>query len=427
MSNPDDIPILERPSFYDGQRLTANDLSAVQAFHRELHWLHTRSLHGWGIALGFAVSGAKGDRLVHIAPGYAVDCNGRDLIQSEPLQMPIPAVAGASDGGPITYYLTAAYAEDSSLPAQTQLGTCGSQGAIRRPEQPIIRWQDPNDTSPDSRYRRGEDIILATIQVQNCQLLKDVSLAEQRNAVPAQQPYIYAGQTPAGQTQWRFYPDTEPHVGVVTTVSTGSAGFRNVPRYQANVVGDRLFQSEADEGDMSSQFFADGYAQVAAMTAGSFDLRVLLPRGATVGQSGVDFVNGADINLLFAAIVSRAPAAVGSDLFARLLSQRTFVGLTFVVFSFAGEFPFPISITIESSDFDGMLNAIAQRNSTTVDALLEANGFTRDTFSVQINDRLVIPGATLDLNPAELVFQDRFLDQLNADSGWSVVWMGIEG
>ncbi|NJL22534.1 MAG: hypothetical protein HC895_19700 [Leptolyngbyaceae cyanobacterium SM1_3_5] len=136
MTLSDDIPILDRPSFFDGQRLTAADLTAVQAFHRELRWLHNRSLHSWGIAFGYAVSGLKGDRAVQLAPGYAVDCNGRDLIQSQPLTLAIPAVAGASDGGSVTYYLTASYADDSSLTPQTQSGLCGTAGAVRRSEQP---------------------------------------------------------------------------------------------------------------------------------------------------------------------------------------------------------------------------------------------------------------------------------------------------
>ena len=47
-----EIPILERPAFFSGQRLTAADLDTVQTFHRELRWLHNRSLHSWGIAFG---------------------------------------------------------------------------------------------------------------------------------------------------------------------------------------------------------------------------------------------------------------------------------------------------------------------------------------------------------------------------------------
>ena len=53
------IPTIERPVFFDGQRLTSEDLGEAFAYERELRWLHNRSLHGWGIVLGYAVTGAR--------------------------------------------------------------------------------------------------------------------------------------------------------------------------------------------------------------------------------------------------------------------------------------------------------------------------------------------------------------------------------
>src|SRR5207247_1213304 len=102
-----DIPILERPFFFDGQLLTAADLAAVQAFHRELRWLHNRALHDWGVVFGLGVSGARGARTVRVERGYALDCRGRDLIQDAPAELQVPP-----DAGPTLYYLTASYLED---------------------------------------------------------------------------------------------------------------------------------------------------------------------------------------------------------------------------------------------------------------------------------------------------------------------------
>jgi len=52
MSVEPNIPILLRSSFFDGQRLTAQDLSVTQSFHREMRWLHngacTRGGSPWG-------------------------------------------------------------------------------------------------------------------------------------------------------------------------------------------------------------------------------------------------------------------------------------------------------------------------------------------------------------------------------------------
>lgn len=283
MSVNNDIPELERPAFFDGQRLTAADLTAVQSYHRELRWLHNRSLHNWGIAFGLAVTGLRGERTVRLQPGYALDCKGRDLIQSEPLTIPIPPEAG-----PISYYLTASYAEDADLTPETRNGTCGSSGAVRRPEEPIIRWQNPDDTSSDGRFTQGIDVVLASIQVQNCQLLADISGSERRDAVPAQQPYVASGQTKAGKTQWRLWQTNENgelSLGIITTVTTTEASFRTTPRYQAHVLGPRVFTVE--QNNEPFQVVLDGYTQVLQPSAGSFDLVMTLPQG----RIGDQFLN----------------------------------------------------------------------------------------------------------------------------------------
>lgn len=290
MSVNNDIPELERPAFFDGQRLTAADLTAVQSYHRELRWLHNRSLHNWGIAFGLAVTGRRGERAVRVQPGYALDCKGRDLILSEPLEMPIPPEADNGSGGPVTYYLTASYAEDADLSPETRNGACGSSGAVRRPEEPIIRWQNPDDTSGDGRYTQGIDVVLASIKVQNCQLAADISGTERRDAVPATQPYVAAGQSKAGQTTWRAWPpegNQEPFLGIFTTVTTTDAGFRTTPRYQAHVIGLRMVGRLNNEIDV----VIDGYTQVVNASAGSFDLVMTLPQG----MIGTGLLNPPDI------------------------------------------------------------------------------------------------------------------------------------
>jgi len=273
-----DIPILERPAFFDGQQLLADDLESVQAYHRELLWLHSRSLHNWGIATGYSVAGSKGESTVVLEPGFALDCQGRELILAEQLMLAVPAVAGASGGQPAIYYLTASYMDDRDISPETREGTCGTSGAVRLPEAPRIRWQDPNDRSLDSGYRRGLDVVLAGVQIQGCQLAADVSSAERRNAMPEQQPFVFAGQTPAGATQWQLWPDPKAKtgsIGVSTSVSTTEAGFGSTPRYQAHVMGSRVVADQSG----APQFVFDGYAQVAGATAMGFELRVILPEG----------------------------------------------------------------------------------------------------------------------------------------------------
>jgi hypothetical protein len=268
------IPTLERPAFFNGQRLTAADLADVQMYHRELRWQHNRTMHNWGIVLGCAVAGARGERAVQVQPGYALDCIGRELILSRTAAMPIPAVAGAAGGGPATYYLTIRYAEDEDLTPEMRTGLCGSEGAVRRPEEPLMRWRDPDDG-----FEHGVDIVLASIQVKNCQLYTDVSAAERRDAIPAKQPYVAAGQSAASNTAWRLWPNDDTPVGVATTVITASAGFQATPRYQAHIRGQRLV---VDDGSIT--FVVDGYAQVIAPSPTTFELVVILPQGVVAGN-----------------------------------------------------------------------------------------------------------------------------------------------
>jgi hypothetical protein len=262
-----EIPVLERPSFFDGQRLTAGDLAAVQHFQRELRWLHNRSLHGWGVAFGYGVDGDKGDRAVTVHLGLAIDCKGRELVLGGEVVLPVPAVAGTAGGKPATYYLTVAYAADTAIEPELREGLCDSRGAVRRPERPLLRWQLLGS------LRAGLDVVLATVLIRNCALAKPPSILGRRSLAPRQEPTIRAGQTIAGQTQWRRWPKAENPAGVAATVSTRDAGFRTTPRYHAHVVGERGLKTPLPFARAS----VDGYAHITDATPRSFDLRVILP------------------------------------------------------------------------------------------------------------------------------------------------------
>src|SRR5271169_2924862 len=71
---------LERLTFFNGQRLFADDLQTLESFNREMRWLHNQSLHQPGVGSGYAVTGAKGDRQVTVTPGYALDACGREIV-----------------------------------------------------------------------------------------------------------------------------------------------------------------------------------------------------------------------------------------------------------------------------------------------------------------------------------------------------------
>lgn len=266
------LPAVERPQFFDGERLTAGDLLDAQSYERDLRWLHNRCLHPWGVAVGLPVTGARGDKAATVGAGYALDCRGRDLIVADPVTLQVPPVAGDGKGGAVGYLLTASYLDDAGLPAETRAGVCGESGAVRLPERALVRWQTTADVNPDTRYRPGLDVVLAAISVKGCKLAAPPSL-DSRQEASVSTPYVAAGQTEAGATAWSLWPGAAAPLGVSTAVTTSAAGFSGQPRYQAEVVGARQL----------SGLTVDGFVHVANADASSFDVCVVLPPGPASG------------------------------------------------------------------------------------------------------------------------------------------------
>src|SRR6266511_4135667 len=77
----------QRPRFFEGQYLGAEDLSAAVAYGRMQHARHALGAHTWGIAIGLELKETTlpgGAVDVHIMPGYAWDGFGRFLVVLEP-------------------------------------------------------------------------------------------------------------------------------------------------------------------------------------------------------------------------------------------------------------------------------------------------------------------------------------------------------
>jgi hypothetical protein len=254
----DDARTVERPAFFDGQQLYAEDLQGLDGFHRALRWLHNRSLHQPGVGNGFAVAGSRGDREVRIQPGYALDADGREIVLLETAIEPVPPVAADADGGPVAFDLTVSYPEDADLEeAETREGVCLPRGAVRLRERPIFCWvrlvRDVNGTlAPvDPRQRldlqQSHKIAIARAFVRNCALDADLVIAARRNARPDPCPHMAFGRVlPVAWQVWTAGPDDLP-IGLIADVDTSAAGFRIVPNYQARVTGGRPLTLEPSE------------------------------------------------------------------------------------------------------------------------------------------------------------------------------------
>jgi hypothetical protein len=264
------IPALERIRFFSGELLTADDLTTVDENNRQLRWLHNRTLHNWGIAYGFNVSGARGDTSVTVSPGYANDSYGREIILSGPVTQPIPAVPGASGGGPAIYYLVANYIDDANEPAEEQRGptACGPGGAVRLSNDPAIVWKTA------AELNSGIDVVLGQISIQNCALSAAVSSAGRRMAATAARFSVIPGEVSAASLKWVSWKQGSVNVGFTAAVDTSAAKFQSTPTYLVEIVGGRTLDSPA--------LVALDFASIANPSPSGFTLQVALPAGSGV-------------------------------------------------------------------------------------------------------------------------------------------------
>jgi hypothetical protein len=276
---------LERSRFFDGQRLFASDLQAVEEFNREMRWLHNQSLHQPGIGSGLAISGKKGDREVVIQPGYAIDGEGREIVLAETAVEPVPPVADDGFGSPVFFDLTVSYPDERTLKAsETRDGVCAPRGAIRLREAPVFCWvrlgpppdRLPTDAALRDAVQNGMRLRLARAQVLNCRLERSLSLAQRRNAKPAEQPYVACGS--ATDLAWKL-PNQAASLGVgvhlVARVATKEAGFRTPPCYSVQLLGSREFTFSV--GTRTVKRILDGFTMVMAPTESGFDFSLLVP------------------------------------------------------------------------------------------------------------------------------------------------------
>jgi hypothetical protein len=108
------FPEFERPRYFLGKVLGADDLNAEQDYFRGKTRLHNRFLHGWGIVAGLEVR-LEGDAGVVVAPGFALDCAGNELVLPAPETLPLAGLTGR-------HYLTLEYTEIPTAPTPTEGG-----------------------------------------------------------------------------------------------------------------------------------------------------------------------------------------------------------------------------------------------------------------------------------------------------------------
>jgi hypothetical protein len=268
--NPDlALPQVMRPAYFPGEVLTAGVLDDAFVVERSLRWLHNRTLHDWGVGVGYTIDSAKGARVVTVHPGYAADVAGRDLVLETPVAVNVPPIVAAPDGGPAEYVLTVSYTPDADAAVERRDGTCGTNGAVRRFDDPAVRWLRPD------AVREGFDIELAVGHIAGCALVAPVDTSTRRSARGGAQPLVAAGASDATATPWQPWPDAASWRGVTAASSTTVAGFAERPRYTVSIEGVR-FMSDVDS-PINEPFVLDGHAAVVLPTAAGFEVVCPLP------------------------------------------------------------------------------------------------------------------------------------------------------
>lgn len=291
------IPTIERLDFFNGERLFADDLQTLDGFNRQMRWLHNLSLHTFGIGSGFVVQGKRGDRVVTVSPGYAIDNAGREIILLALTEETIPPVADDGLGNPQFYDLTVHYPPTEDLEeVETRSGVCGTTGVVRRREEPVFCWIElkgsdhtPKNPKHALQIAQGEKIVLARISVKNCQL-DTLTIANRRNVRPDTLPYVTCGRSTPLWKFWTVTIDEEVlNLGVEATVDTSEAHFSSAPCYNARVAGQRVFHNAAPSN--VPIFVIEGFSIVdPGATPTGFTFRVFLPEFAA-GLNGQIPVN----------------------------------------------------------------------------------------------------------------------------------------
>jgi hypothetical protein len=105
-----DSDSLQRPRFFTGKLLTADDFTQEQQYVLEKQKRHNRTLHGFGIVSGLKVTRKSGNIVVDA--GLALDCQGNEIVIGTIQLLSPPATAETSSAA----YVNIRYAEDNVDP-----------------------------------------------------------------------------------------------------------------------------------------------------------------------------------------------------------------------------------------------------------------------------------------------------------------------
>ncbi len=168
-------PFAERPAFFEGQYLGADDLQALLGYCREQLRRHQLGGHTWGVLAGLElveVAQADGSTQTFITPGLAVDGYGRLVHVPAPHALAAGDLAGLPDGE-VPVWLR--YVESPGAGVRPGFETCGSTDAYERAiegyaiefgDRPLLRQHQSGVWIGDNFYADAREATGAVLPLQ---------------------------------------------------------------------------------------------------------------------------------------------------------------------------------------------------------------------------------------------------------------------
>jgi hypothetical protein len=158
------MPPVQRPRYFDHQFLKVEDFTLETEYHLDMRRRHNRDLHTPGVADGLTVAGSSGATSVTVAPGVALDGQGREIVLVDPRTVTLPT-------GVTSAQLYIVYAEEET----DQVTAAGVTGNRRFAEDPAVVVSPPAAAPPDG-------IPLASLALNNGQLTAPPNNAVRQSA-----------------------------------------------------------------------------------------------------------------------------------------------------------------------------------------------------------------------------------------------------
>ena len=145
----------ERAVFFDGQYITADDLTVVVDHDQQHAARHSRLLHDWGIADGLTLvkKTSGGTAYIEVQPGMAVDGTGREIVVSSATRLSeslFQQINGASTQPGASYPVFLRGKDRPAAQVATTPAACGANGQPTRVDETFeITFGHIGDASVD--------------------------------------------------------------------------------------------------------------------------------------------------------------------------------------------------------------------------------------------------------------------------------------